>query len=240
MGLFDFLKRGTPAGVASASVNGAEPAGSAGAGCALCGEPRAPLASPKPVACELCAVVGPVTSRCQAGHDVCDTCQASTAADVIERACAASEEREPVALALRLLRHRALQRRGPEHGFLVTAVLVAAWSNAGGEAAKRRERVAEARRRAASDARGGADGVGAFAGIAGDGALVDRMTARTRAIVGAAGAGRCCKRESILSVLAAAKLTREQLGVELPSHGVGCETSGRSKDCEGSGCPFNH
>lgn len=248
MGLFDFLKRREGAPGASAPPNVAAATRSNGApaaadGCLLCGKRLVTLPAARPLACELCAAVARAALRCEDGHHVCEACHAAPVADVIERACAATEERDPVALALRLLRHPTLQRRGADHGFLVTAVLVAAWSNAGGEGARRRERVAEARRRASAEgaetARGGADGVGAFAGIAGDEALADRMTARTRAIVGDAGAGRCCKRESILAVLAAAKLTREHLQVELTSHGVGCETSGRSKDCEGAGCPFN-
>jgi len=240
VGLFDLLKRGGTGREAGPANVAAPTRPTASEGCLLCGKPLVTLPSAKPLACELCADVSPASTRCQDGHHVCDACHAAPAAEVIERTCARTEERDPVALALRLLRHPALQRRGPDHGFLVTAVLVAAWSNASGEASRRRERVADARRRAASEAaRGGADGVGAFAGIAGDAALADRMSARARAIVGDAGAGRCCKRESILSVLAAAKLTREHLHVELPSRGVGCETSGRSKDCEGSGCPFN-
>lgn len=247
MGLFDFLKGGAAARTAGEPAPAGPPpcASSGGTGCLLCGKELVRLDRPKQLACALCGVRGPADSRCKDGHHVCEACDASPAADVIERACAASEERDPVALALRLLRHPALQRRSADHDLLVTAVLVATWSNATGEPARRAERVAETRRRAtAPRAAGGAAAAGAFASIAGeasgaDAALAERITDRVRAIVGDADAGRCCKRESLLSVLAAAKLAREHLQVDLPAQGIGCETSGRSKDCEGSGCPFN-
>lgn len=262
MGLFDFLKgkgaspaNGTPAAVGApggAQAVAAEP----DLGCLVCGKVLAYGQATRPMACALCGASRPSTVRCQAGHFVCETCHGGEARDVIERVCATTTERDPVALAVRLMQLPALKLHGPEHHFLVPAVLVATWSNATGGEAGRAERVAEARRRSdelsggacgTQGACGAAVGAGTFVAIATDATpldgeargLANRMTARALSLVGETGGSRCCKRDSLLSILAAARFTREHLKVELPAHGVGCEWSGRNRECLGGGCPFN-
>lgn len=199
------------------------PAGTAGGGCAACGEPLGEAPA----------------------HD-------SAAMDLIERTCLASEEKDPLAIAHRLLHEPALKRHGPEHGFLVPAVLVAAFSNARGEGAKRAERVAEARRRSDPAAGfcgtrgtcGAAVGAGTFVAIVAGAApkqrdLADRMTRRALSVIGKSDGARCSRRDSRLAILAAVKFAHEHLKTQMPTRGPSCEWATSNKDCVGPGCPFN-
>ena len=231
-------------------------AGGRASGCLVCGEALVYLPVSERMACALCAAEHDSPARCGAGHFVCDACHSGSAKDVIERTCATSEERDPVALALRLMRHPALSLHGPEHHFLVPAVLLAAFSNARGEGARRAERVAEARRRSEpmgggfcgiQGACGAAIGAGTFVAIATGSSpvkgkergLANRMTARALTLVGQVDSARCCKRDALLSILAAARFAREHLAVEMPSAGPSCQWSGDNRECAGGACPFN-
>ncbi len=225
-------------------------------GCVVCGKPIAYAKASERLSCALCGAAKDSTARCKAGHFVCDACHAAPAKDVIERTCVASDERDPIALALRLMRHPALKLHGPEHHFLVPAVLLATWSNARGEGKRKAERVAEARRRSepvaggfcgVQGACGAAIGTGTFVALATEATplrgkergLANRMTSAALAIIGRVDAARCCKRDALLSILAAAKFARENLKVDLPATGPSCEWSNVNGECAGGACPFN-
>jgi hypothetical protein len=225
-------------------------------GCLLCGAPLVYLAESAPMTCALCGATHAGHARCDAGHHACDACHASPAKDVIERACAATDGVDPIALAVRLMRHPAVKMHGPEHHFLVPAVLLAAWSNARGEPGQRAARVAEARRRSdpvvgsfcgIQGACGAGIGAGTFVAIA-TGAtpvkgpergLSNRMTARALEVISRTNGARCCKRDSFLAVLAAARFAREHLGVALRTRGPACEWSAANAECTGDACPFH-
>lgn len=225
-------------------------------GCLVCGEDLVYLPGSEPMGCALCGASATSAARCRAGHFVCDGCHAAPARDVIERTCAGSDELDPVALAVRLMRHPALGMHGPEHHLLVPAVLLAAYWNARGEPGKRAAAVKEARRRAEPVAGGfcglqGACGAGIGAGtfvalvtgstpVVGPArGLANRMTARALDLVSRTGGARCCKRDSFLSILAAARFSTEHLGVALPARGPACEWSRVNRECLGDGCPFH-
>jgi hypothetical protein len=74
---------------------------------------------------------------------------------------------------------------------------------------------------------------------AADGALVDRMVARARLVIGDGDDTLCMRRNALVAVLAAARFVRDELGAELPARGLGCERAGKNPSCVGAGCPFN-
>src|SRR5512136_2417690 len=146
----------------------------AASGCLLCGEELVYLDATEPMPCAGCGAVRPSRTRCPAGHFLCDACHSGDANDAVERVCAAAGEADPVAIALRAMRHPRVRMHGPEHHFLVPAALLAAWCNARGAGGERAARVAEARRRAAplvggmcgtQGACGAAIGTGIFATV---------------------------------------------------------------------------
>jgi hypothetical protein len=65
------------------------------------------------------------------------------------------------------------------------------------------------------------------------------MTARALEAISRTGGARCCKRDSLLSILAAAAFSREELGVPLPARGQGCEHSAQNAECIERNCPFH-
>jgi hypothetical protein len=225
-------------------------------GCVVCGADLVYLPASAVLSCALCGASHPTSARCAAGHFVCDGCHSGSAKDVIERTCAATGEQDPIALAVRLMRHPALKLHGPEHHFLVPAVLVAAYWNAKGDPGQRTAAVKEARRRSEpvlggfcglQGACGAGIGTGTFVALVTgstplDGAgrgLANRMTARALDVVSRTGGARCCKRDSFLSILTAARFAKEHLGVTLPVRSPGCEWSDANRECLGDGCPFH-
>lgn len=226
------------------------------AGCLVCGAELVYLAASEPMTCALCGASRASAARCRAGHYACDACHAAPARDVIERTCATTGERDPIALAVRLMQHPSVKMHGPEHHFLVPAVLLATLSNARGEPGERAARVAEARRRSEpvlgsfcglQGACGAAIGSGTFVAIASgstplkgpERGLSNRMTARALDAISRTGGARCCKRDSFLAILAAARFAREHLGVELPARGPACDFSEANRECPGVACPFH-
>lgn len=69
-------------------------------------------------------------------------------------------------------------------------------------------------------------------------ALSHAMTARSLARIGEVGGPRCCKRDSFLSILEAAKLVEERLGVKMEIGEVVCRYSSMNRQCIGKRCPF--
>ena len=112
-------------------------------GCLVCGRELEYRSQPVDVRCFYCGSREQATAACVSGHFVCDRCHSAGANDLIEEVCSrgcsptgdpggcsgASEELDPVSLALRLMRHPAIKMHGPEHHFLVPAVLLACYYN---------------------------------------------------------------------------------------------------------------
>jgi hypothetical protein len=67
--------------------------------------------------------------RCPEGHFVCDDCHRQDSLKAIESICLQSDSRDPVALALEIMRLPFVPMHGPEHHALVPTVLVAAYRN---------------------------------------------------------------------------------------------------------------
>lgn len=228
----------------------------ASTGCLVCGGALEYGQETAPDTCALCGETFQANVRCSAGHYVCDRCHAAPAREVIEAFCARTELRDPVEIALLLMRHPGVKMHGPEHHFLVPAALVAAWSNVtAASPARRAALVAEARRRSepvlggfcgVQGACGAAIGAGTFVALVTEStplkgparSLANRATAAALDLVAGTGGARCCKRDSLLSLLAAARFAREQLGVRLPSSGRRCTFSQRNAECIAADCPF--
>lgn len=232
-------------------------------GCLVCGGDLTSGRVPERTVCALCGQPAASAIRCAAGHAVCEGCQASVARDVVERVCRATESRDPIEIALSLMRHPAVKLHGPEHHFLVPAALLAAYANTRGEPRRREQLVAEAR--AAVDrapGRGGcgcdlasgrsaAHGAGVFAAVAAgalDGAagaaqraeLAQALTKASVALVEQIGkrAAGCCKRTTFLAILQAAHFARERLDADLRAKGPACEWFNKNPACIRGACPF--
>lgn len=225
-------------------------------GCLVCGMELVYLTTSEPMACALCGRTCDSNARCSAGHFVCDQCHRADALDVIERFCSSTDGKDPIEMSLILMRHPSVNMHGPEHHFLVPAVLLAAYYNAKGEPGRRSEAVRKARKRAetvpggqcglAGDC-GAAVGAGIFVSVAlgatplsrDEWRLANLMTAQALKIIAEHGGPRCCKRNSFLAIRTAVRFSKTKLGVTMRAKKPVCRFSPMNKECLGKECPFN-
>lgn len=225
-------------------------------GCVVCGAALQYASAARVMACAYCGGEDSTNAWCQAEHYVCDTCHSGDAKAVIERACAASTSTDPMAVARALMAHPKVKLHGPEHHFLVPAALLAAWFNLT-DPAKKAACLAEARRRSDTvvggmcglhGTCGAAVGAGIFLSIVTGTTplstdtwrLSNLCTAECLGVIARAGGPRCCKRDTWLAILTAARFARQQLGVALHAGGGDpCAYSTRNAQCLQGACPFH-
>jgi hypothetical protein len=202
-------------------------------------------------------VFGLSNAACETGHFVCDGCHSGSANDLIERFCRTTDSRAPVAMAATLMRDSRMKMHGPEHHFLVPAVLLAAYANlTAREPATRADWVAKARARAEqvpggfcgfNGACGAAIGTGIFVSVAfgatpvsgAEWRLANLMTSEALRSIAEQGGPRCCKRDSFLALRVAQEFMRTELSVEMPAEdSPHCEWSALNKECQREDCAF--
>ena len=206
--------------------------------------------------CHFCQEEFESNVMCINGHFICDKCHSSPANEVISQVCIDSESKDPIEIALGIMRHPKVAMHGPEHHFLVPAVLLSAYYNLKSEPDLKERRIKSAQRRARNI-------LGGFCGYYGDcGAAVgtgifislitranplskdewklsNLMTARSLFAVANIGGPRCCKRTSFLSLIEASAFLREHFSMALPvSKNVKCEFNSLNKECLADDCPF--
>ena len=219
-------------------------------GCLGCGAELVYQAQAEPMICAGCGRAFESTARCASGHFFCDLCHSGDAVDVIERLCLDSEATDPAALAREVMHHPALKMHGPEHHFLTPATLVVAWCALRGESWERKVALlAEARRRAVQvpgGSCGAAIGAGIFVSLVTGAtprsrepwALSQAITAELLGTYARLGGPRCCKRNTWLATLTAAKFSGKHLGTPMPARGAQCDFSPLNPDCHTVHCPF--
>lgn len=229
------------------------PAGKAN--CLICGEPLAYFEEAQPVTCALCGKRETGHSVCTAGHYVCDACHRAGGVDRIMEYCLASDSKDPIAMAVELMRDRTIYQNGPEHHTLVGAVLMTAYRNAGGDV-DLETGLAELRKRS-MQVPGGACGfwgtcgaatsAGQFWSIVSGSTPMARdawaecllLTSRVLGRLAELGGPRCCKRTGFSAILEAAAFARERRGIEMDvPDKVRCSFFPRNAECLKEGCPF--
>jgi len=153
------------------------------------------------------------------------------------------------------MEHPAVHMHGPEHHFLVPAVLVTAFNNASGSSDSRA--ITKAIERGATIPGGycgnfGACGAGIGTGVAVSvltGAtplrgkswgLANRMTARALMAIGAKEGPRCCKRCTWTALEEAVKFIEEATGVEMESSDMAgrCTYFELNRQCQKQKCNY--
>ncbi len=227
-------------------------------GCLLCGADLEYLAEHQALSCHFCGTTDTANARCVNGHYLCDTCHSGSAGDVIEFACISSDCPDPVSLALTLMEHPSLNMHGPEHHFLVPAVLLATYAEIKGLPKEEKETMIRTARQRSGDVKGGfcgfhgACGAGIGTGIfvslitaatplsTGERGLSNRMTAESLLTISQTGGARCCKRDSLLAILAAVRFLKDEFGILLPVRDeIRCAFSHLNRECLEQACPFN-
>ncbi|MGD0659851.1 MAG: DUF5714 domain-containing protein [Syntrophorhabdales bacterium] len=226
-------------------------------GCLYCGKELLYLDRPESCVCIYCKGTFSTQARCVDNHFVCDACHSLSANDLIERFTNACVWKDPLEMAITLMKSPSVKMHGPEHHFLVPAVLLSAFYNVKGEPAEKAGRIAKARQRAEHVLGGfcgfygncgAAVGTGIFMSVV-TGAtplsteewrLSNLLTARSLHTIAEAGGPRCCKRDSFLAIQEARRFTKDRLGIEMDvNHGrVRCDFHYLNKECKKAECGF--
>jgi hypothetical protein len=225
-------------------------------GCLVCGRELVYLESPAPGTCALCGTIQETDARCIDGHVVCDRCHALPAEELIMQFCSHTTGTDPLAMAITLMRNPAIAMHGPEHHFLVPAVLITAYYNA-----REMPELKAGKLRVASTRAGLVKG--GFCGLLGDcgaavgagifisiitGAtplsreewqLTNLCTAEALREIAIHGGPRCCKRNLFLAVRSAVGFIRNHMDVTLPiAPEIRCEFFPLNTECRMTDCPF--
>lgn len=224
--------------------------------CLICGAELEYSVDKRPVTCALCGKDTQADVACTRGHYVCDACHGLPAGEYIARYTVTSELVNPLDMARYLMRDPRVNMHGPEHHFLVPAVLLAAYYNATKQPEKKAEKIKIARARAAQVPGGfcgmhgdcgAAVGVGIFTSVM-TGAtplsnkewqLSNLATAKSLLSIAENGGPRCCKRNTFLALQSGIKFIREHFDVTLTTdNAIICEFTDLNKECIKLRCPF--
>ena len=225
------------------------------ANCLVCGEPLAYFEESQEVTCIVCGKKETGHSICVAGHYVCDACHQAGGVDHVMEYCLASDSKNPINMAIELMRDRSIYPNGPEHHTLVGAVLMAAYRNAEGEVDLDKG-LSELRKRSMQvpggtcgfwGVCGAATSAGQFWSIVSGSTPMKRdswaecqeLTSRILGRLAELGGPRCCKRTGFSAILESAAFAKEKRGVEMdvPAE-VRCPFFARNAACLKEGCPF--
>jgi len=225
--------------------------------CLLCGQPLIYLNEFCTFICALCGKVVESQVFCEDGHFVCDSCHEASGNDLIEKACIESDSTKPVELAIALMKSPSIKMHGPEHHFLVPAVLLAAYYNLQNNYAEKEKEIHIARKRAENVLGGfcgyyGACGAGIGTGIfvalftnshplaKQQWGLSNLMTAESLRCIGALGGPRCCKRDTFIALKTAGKFLKQifDVSLDIPTT-ITCQFSDLNRECIKADCPFH-
>lgn len=225
-------------------------------GCLVCGRERVYRESPEPGTCAMCGQVQETSARCREGHVVCDRCHALPAEDRIVQFCSHTPGTDPLAMAITLMRNPAIAMHGPEHHFLVPAVLLAAYYNAPGQPDLKAGKIRMALTRAELVKGGFCGFLGDCGAAVGTGIcisiitgatplsreewqLTNLCTAEALREIALHGGPRCCKRNVFLAVRSAVGFIRNHMDLTLPiAQDIRCEFFPLNRECRTTDCPF--
>lgn len=224
-------------------------------GCLLCGADIVYGGQGKSLACVYCGEMFETAVACANGHYVCDRCHSLSAMDLIECFCGATDETDPIKQALQLMSNPSVKMHGPEHHFLVPAVLVSCYCNLVGDETKP-EKIMAARKRAEEVMGGFCGSHGACGAAIGAGItcsvitgttplsregwrLSNLITATCLDSVAEAGGPRCCKRNTFLTIMTGVEFLNKHLAANIPvTREVGCRFARHNRECIGTACSF--
>ena len=224
-------------------------------GCLLCGEALVNFSDAIEMKCAFCGKIEKATSHCTEMHFVCDVCQHLTAGDVVQSICLNSKHTDPIALAVEIMSSPAVKMHGPEHHFIVPAVLMTCMNNKHGDFPDLKERIDFVRKIATEtvptcsyDLRtcGAAIGTGIFlemlnnhdADTEDEWSLSKNIVSDSLDKIAESGGPRCCKRDTYLALEASIAFLRDKYAIDLPQSQAKCTFSLRNNSCKREDCNF--
>jgi hypothetical protein len=209
----------------------------------------------KMMRCVMCNHSFESNAKCINGHFVCNTCHEEKAFDYIESYCNEQQSNNVFAIANKIMRHSSFHMHGPEHHFLVPAVLITAYYNHLGQHQLIKPKLIIAKKRAKQilggfcgfyGSCGAAIGTGIFLSVVlettpvseNEWRLCNLITATSLHEIANHGGPRCCKRDTFLALEMAIPFIKENLNIELPSEKISCAFSSHNKECKQEECKY--
>jgi len=225
-------------------------------GCLICGKELIYLNKPKIITCNYCNIEHETITTCIDGHYICDECHSKNANELIQKTCEETAEKDPIKIAIRLMKHPIFTMHGPEHHFLVPAVLITAYYNTINKPYLKKEKLKITRTRSnqilggfcgSHGSCGAAIGTGIFISIITNATplskkewmLSNQITAKTLEKIARYGGPRCCKRNTLLAIYSAVKFANEKLDTKIKTNGKTiCSFNNLNNECIEEKCPF--
>jgi MoaA/NifB/PqqE/SkfB family radical SAM enzyme/SAM-dependent methyltransferase len=223
-------------------------------GCLVCGAPLVYLTALEDKACARCGSVKPANALCEEGHFVCDACHVQDPKALIRTICTSTRETDMIRLLEEVRSDARFPMHGPEHHALVPAVILATYRNLGGEISENDISTGIDRGLSIPGGSCGFMGIcGAAVGVGTAFSIIleaSPLTPKPRRavqmvlseVIGALAAydaARCCRRESILCLREAARLSEGLLPVRLRAEeNSPCGQHHRNEECIRAGCPL--
>lgn len=205
--------------------------------------------------CSICKMSYNSNAKCKNGHFVCDACHEMEGFDYIRQFCVNSKSSNPIELASLIMDNPKIKMHGPEHHFLVPAVLITSYYNKTGKQEFIHKKLEIAKERAKNILGGfcgfygncGAGvGTGIFMSIILNCTPLSKeerrqsnlITSQSLNVIALNGGPRCCKRDTYLSLETAIRFTYENLKVQLGSSEIVCKYIKKNKECIKRECKY--
>lgn len=226
-------------------------------GCIVCGKELIYSNKSEKRSCLFCKNQFESDVQCPDGHYICDHCHSSSSNDLIKRYCLTTQLTDPLEMAIEIAKFPGFKMHGPEHHFLVPAVLLAACWNSNQMDIDKEELLTKAKNRADKVLGGfcgshGSCGAGMGAGIfmsvlTGSTPLAkepwrlsNMITSKALYQIALHGGPRCCKRDIFLSIQESVEFVNKNFAPLTLScqKEIQCDFFGLNKQCLEKECPF--
>ncbi len=222
----------------------------------ICGEPLEYTETLQAMHCMYCGAEFRADVHCSNGHFVCDRCHSAGAFELTEQYCNTSTGTDPFEMAIMLMHSPQFKMHGPEHHYLVPAVLIAAYYNQKNDPYTKRKKLAAARKRServpggfcGSHGNCGAGvGTGIFFSLVTDTTplsgktwqLSNMLTGTCLLKIAEKGGPRCCKRDTYTALTQAVEFIAKHLGIHFAGgDDIRCDFHDMNNECLALGCEY--
>lgn len=224
--------------------------------CYVCGDELHKLSDAKEIHCDYCGKLKNIINHCNDGHYICNDCIETPITEHIKQQCLAYAGHDPIELAVKIMNSPIIKMHGPEHHFIVPAVLLTCLANKDGKTEQLPEKLAIAERRAKEETPnvcnysigtcGAAIGTGVFLSIFMDRehqhddawSITNLIVADSLKLVAESDGPRCCKRDTYISLESAIYFLKDRFAVDLPISAAKCTFSMRNRTCGHEECAY--
>lgn len=221
-------------------------------GCLVCGQ-ELEYGQLTHTTCAVCGAEQTTEVQCQDGHYICDHCHQSDAIPFLERYISQTTLEDPVAMIKQIWRHPAFHMHGPEHHYLIPAIVLRALENSGVSVPQGYWRLIKQR---ASQLPGGTCGywgacsagisTGITASILAECSPIKKehydtihlVTSQALARIASVGGPRCCKRNTMLALEAMVESLIGFFEHTVATEPFVCDHFPRNRECLNKECPY--